>query len=378
MRHARLIATVIAVLAMVAFPTGASAHPGSGIVVDRAGNVYFVRAGQSVVWKRSPDGRVTKLVEADHVRLPHHLTLGRDGTLYMASDFDGRVWRVAADGSLTEQFNTNRITGASTVSVGSWGDPWTIDSVGNVYALAGPNGTALVRITPAGAVTPIARNARFGVLHASTMTLGGDGALYLTDANRVWRVVGDSATPIVARGVPLDGASGIAVAADGSMYVADFRSRRVIRIARDGAVTTPPVLAGINLSYPWGVTIAPDGSVYVLDHLSTGRGVAIWRVRGDVAERLYSAREASVYFAAALVTLIPLVLALRTFERKPRGTFDWFLWTIIAGGGVIAVYWLGRGTLIFSWLRHPVLAFFLFGAWRSWGRRGVPRAATTS
>jgi sugar lactone lactonase YvrE len=369
MRHARIVATTLAVIAIAGFPATARAHPGSGIVVDRAGNVYFVRAGQSVVWKLSPDGRVTKLVEDDIVRLPHHLTLGRDGTLYMASDFDGRIWRVGADGALSEQFNSNRIPGTSTVNVGSWGDPWTIDSAGNVYALSAPGGSAIVRITPNGTVTPIARNTRLGELHASTMTLGGDGALYLTDANRVWRIVGDRATAIAPRGVPLDGASGIAVAADGSMYVADFQSRRVIRIARDGAVTTPPALAGIALSYPWGVTVAPDGSVYVLDHLSGGRGVAIWRVRGDVAERLYSAREASVYLAAALTTLIPLIFALRTFERKPTGTVDWFLWTILAGGCVVVIYWFGRGTVIFSWLRHLILAFFLFSAWRSWRRR---------
>ena len=376
MRQARLIATVIAVIAIV-IPTGASAHPGSGIVVDRAGNVYFVRAGQSIVWKLSPDGRLAKLVEDDIVRLPHHLTLGRDGTLYMASDYDGRVWRIGADGSLAEQFNTNRITGKSNVNVGSWGDPWTIDSTGTVYALDAPNGSAIVRITTEGKVTPLVTDTRIGALHGSSMTLGADGALYLTDANRVWRIVGDSATPIVTRGVPLDAGAGVGVDADGNIFVADYRARRVVRMSRDGAVTTPPALAQLSLSYPWGVTIAPDGSVYVLDHLSNGRGVAVWRVQGDRAERLYSARDASVYLGALLITLLPLLLSIQTVVRKPVRVTDWVVWTVLAGILVVGVYWIGRGSFVFSWLRHFILAVFLFGAWRSWPRSDAKASATT-
>lgn len=310
---------------------------------------------------------MTKFVENDLVRLPHHLALGGDGTLYFASDFDGRIWRVTGEGKLVEQFNTNRITGVSTVNVGSWGDPWTIDSAGNVYALAAPNASAIVRITPEGAVTPLARNARFGQLHLSSMTLGADGALYLTDAHRVWRIVGDSAMPILPRGLSLEGAAGVAVTADGSIYVADSRVGQVIRLSRDGAVTTPLALARLRLSSPWGVTLGPDGSVYVLDH--PPRGVAVWRVNGEVAERLYSAREASVYLTAALLTLVTLLFAAQTAVRTPRNASDWALWTVVAGAVVVGLYWAARGAFGFSWLRHGVLALFAYGAWRSWRRR---------
>ncbi len=358
----------------VVLPMDAGAHPGSGIVVDRAGNVYFVRAGEFVVYRRSPDGKVIKFVEDDIVRLPHHLFLGRDGTLYFASDFDGRVWRVSPDGKLTEHFNTNRIPAPSPVNVGSWGDPWTMDSVGNVYALAAPNGRAIVRISPTGVVTPIATNARFGELHFSSMTFGADGALYLTDANRVWRVVGDSATRIGVRSTPLENGAGVAVDSVGGIYVADYMALRVVRLMRDGSEATPPAIAGLRLSNPWGVTIAPDGSVFVLDHTAGGSGVAIWRVRGDNVERLYFARGARVYTATALIALITLLLALQTVMRVPSRRLDWMLWTIVAGAAIGGLWWLGRNLFLFEWLRHPILALFVFGVVRS-GKRIMSRDA---
>lgn len=358
-------------LALAWTPSPASAHPGAGIVVDRAGNVYFVRAGQSVVWRRSPDGRVTRFVEDDIVRLPHHLALGRDGALYFASDFDGRIWRADSAGRLTEHFNTNRVTGHPKLFVAQWGDPWAIDSIGNVYALAEPNGAAVVRITPSGTLTPLALGAPFGPLHGSSMTVGADGALYLTDETRIWRVLGDSASPIAGAGT-LEHAGGVAVAADGSVYVADFNGRRVVRLSRDGAVTTPPALAQLRLDYPWGVTIAPDGSLYILDHIASGRGVAIWRVEGDRAARLYVARSFSMFVPPMILTLVTLLFAAQTADRKPNGRVDWVVWVAIAGVIVGGAWWIGRSVWIFEWLRHAVLALWLFGAWRSWKRTASP------
>ena len=337
-------------------PGSVFAHPGSGIVVDRAGNVYFVRAGQNVVWKLDAKGSVSKYVEDDIVRLPHHLFLDKAGTLYFASDFDGRIWRVDPNGKLLEHFNSNRIkqrAGNNAIQVGSWGDPWTLDSLGNVYALATPNGTAIVRLSVDGAVTPIGKSARFKELHFSSMTLGPDGALYVTDANRVWRVVGDSATRIESRGRPLEYAGGIAAAWDRATYIADWSARRVVRLGRDGMEGTPPTLAGLSLSQPMGVTVAPDSSVYVLDLPAIG-GVAIWRVHGDTARRVYVERGQAAWAGAAVATIFALLLALQTTVRVPKNRLDWLLWCTMSTAAVFGLWWFGRSLFVFEWLRHPI------------------------
>src|SRR3981081_2161894 len=46
--------------AVVLFPTSIMAHPGSGIVVDKHGEVYFIDTGAGV-WKIDLQGKLTRL-----------------------------------------------------------------------------------------------------------------------------------------------------------------------------------------------------------------------------------------------------------------------------------------------------------------------------
>ena len=84
----------------------AVAHPGSGIVADRAGNVYFVDTG-SGVWKVDPEVRLTRIPgpafhwmaidegnSLAHVTLPYFsrgdatvTRAGTDPSLLLSSDF---------------------------------------------------------------------------------------------------------------------------------------------------------------------------------------------------------------------------------------------------------------------------------------------------
>jgi len=88
-----------------------------------------------------------------------------------------------------------------------------------------------------------------------------------------------------------DGPAGIAVAADGSIYVADSRNHTIRRIAPDGSVSTVagrPGAGGLGgfadgpadkarFSAPAGVAVAPDGALLVAD---TGNH-RIRRISGD-------------------------------------------------------------------------------------------------
>ena len=73
-----------------------------------------------------------------------------------------------------------------------------------------------------------------------------------------------------------DGPAGLAIAADGSLLVADYNNNRIRRVSREGSVTT---IAGTGtfgaadgpspqatFAFPVGLALAGDGSLLVLEH----------------------------------------------------------------------------------------------------------------
>src|SRR5207253_672329 len=79
----------------------------------------------------------------------------------------------------------------------------------------------------------------------------------------------------------------VAVAADGSLYVADSRNARVRRVGPTGTIST--VAGGgssitsrlpgtsLQLQFPTGVAVKSDGTVYIAD----AAGGRVWRLLAD-------------------------------------------------------------------------------------------------
>jgi DNA-binding beta-propeller fold protein YncE len=66
----------------------------------------------------------------------------------------------------------------------------------------------------------------------------------------------------------LNGPKGIAVAPDGSIYVADTGNNRIVHISQDGSLLDTWGSEGSaqgEFNQPWGLTVDPDGYVYVAD-----------------------------------------------------------------------------------------------------------------
>jgi len=128
------------------------------------------------------------------------------------------------------------------------------------------------------------------------ITVAPDGSLYIADAsnNRIRRVsptkiidtvAGDGFFGFGGDGGPAVDASlnvprGVAVAADGSLYIADTANHRLRRVRPDGTIET---VAGTGtqgfsgdggpatqaqLDFPNSVAIGPDGSVYIADNFN--------------------------------------------------------------------------------------------------------------
>jgi len=355
-------------------PTRADAHPGSGIVVGADGAIYFVVYGTNRIMRIAPDGRRAVLVDDERLRLPHHLVVDATGALYSSSDFDGKVWRIGTDGSLTLHFDSavlpRSAPGFRGFAVGLGGDPFTIGPDGALYALGPDDGASIVRIERDGKFRRLAGGAPFGELHFGTMVFGPTGALHVTDRDRVWRIEGDSARALRPRDSALERATGLAFDRDGNLLVADYERRRVIRFAPDGAVNTPRALARLRLTRPVGVAVRGD-TILVLDNPS---GVIVWRVVGESSERLYTERETTARLGLAVVLLVAALFVTHTWTRRPRRWLDWAFWIGATLVVFVGLYGIRSPDPLFVLGRHVLAVGFLAGAW--WSQRALPRRGT--
>jgi len=260
---------IILILATVCLSISVTAHPGSGIAVDRLGQVYFLDTG-SGLWKIDRDGKLTRLSRLQ----PHWLAIdgnNRYGNTPLPTGALGEISRVGDSPTLL--LSTD------------W--PIAIGQDGNLYYQSGRPGNLQIR-----KMTPSGKSSVFRKLpstvkgeplpHISGIVAGPDGSLYYTEDSAIRRITarGRISTAAVVRPL-VNGPSipatdqhpylrGLAVDALGAIYVADTGDARVLKITSRGKVTTL-----LQTESPWsptGVALFGD-DVYVLEFLHTTKDV---------------------------------------------------------------------------------------------------------
>lgn len=140
------------------------------------------------------------------------------------------------------------------------GNP-AVDAEGNIYSTdSGPRGqktpVSVYRITPAGEMYPLVS----GITNATGLALDAEGYLYVSSRldGTVHRVSPEGASSIYAEGMGI--ATGIAFDAAGNLYVGD-RSGTIFKIAKDRQIfvfaTLEPSIAAYHLAF------GLDGTLYV-------------------------------------------------------------------------------------------------------------------
>ncbi|MEB3221934.1 MAG: NHL repeat-containing protein [Candidatus Sericytochromatia bacterium] len=231
----------------------------SGLALAPNGTLYVADTGNHRIRKVTPDGAVTTLAgaaaegyedgagSAARFRSPEGLALALDGTLYVADSGNHRIRAVTRDGVVTTL-------------------------AGSTQGYADGPGAAAKFNTPLG------------------LALAPDGSLYVADSsNHRLRKVGRGGVVSTLAGstggyvdgdvatAKFKGVHGLAVASDGTLYVADYLNQRIRKVAPDGTVTTlagstkgnadgPGAAAQFN--FPAALALAPDGTVYVADALN--------------------------------------------------------------------------------------------------------------
>ena len=239
---------------------------------------------------------------------PVDVAVGEDGRLYIADDYFV-IWRVDPGGVVTVVAGTGEQGYDSTnprdqcdmvptgVAVGLDGTVYFSDTY-NCVRFIDCDGLIQTAAGTAGAFSEGYSGDHGPAIEAAldrplSVAVAFDGSLYIADTgNHAIRHVGPDMmiTTVAGTGHPgfsgdggpatsaqLGKPEGVAVAPDGTVYIADTNNHRVRRIGLDGTITT---LAGTGaegfsgdggpatkaeLRFPSSVTGGPDGSLYITD-----------------------------------------------------------------------------------------------------------------
>ena len=253
--------------------TAAWAHPGSGIVVDRRGQVYFTDTGQGV-WKIDQQGRLSA-----HEGAAYH---------WMAIDHDGLLVRTLSPAFREPSTDIQRVGTDPTLLLSS-DFPLTTGSDGSLYypELGADDLLRVYRLKPAGnrsvlAALPSASDGQ-PLKWLNGMAAGPDGVIYFSENAAIRRITPRGEVSTLASNIVVDdcqsppGASerlgpflrGLDVAPDGSVYVAANGCCALLKIDPQGQAT--PVLRSVSPWSPTGVAIHGE-EVLVLEYLHTAGG----------------------------------------------------------------------------------------------------------
>lgn len=223
----------------------------SGVGVDAAGNVYIADLGNLAIRKIDIHGAVTTFDTG--INGPTGVAADAAGNVYIADNGNSTIIKVTNKGAVSTLAGTQGVRGSKDGSGTSaqFNQPQSVavDSSGNVY-VADAGNNLIRKINVQGVVTTIAGNSAAG---------NQNGVGTAASFNRP---------------------TGVAVDADGNIYVADSNNNLIRKIATDGKVTT---LAGTGIAgnldgttavatfnNPQGVAVDLVGRIVVAD---TGNGL---------------------------------------------------------------------------------------------------------
>lgn len=265
-RSCRRLALALAAACLLSTP--AEAHPGSGIVVDRLGQIYFVDTG-SGLWKIGAHSKLNRVPGTAF----HWMTIDTDNRFGKVRLPSGPGWEIAR-----ARANPTLLL-ASDFSIAMGRD-------GNLYypVLEPGSGLHILRLAPSGQTSVLAslrtEKAKEPLRWINGLAAAPDGSLYYTENNAIGRITASGRVSTVAAGIVLASCAsipgveastrpylrGLDVDARGTVYVAASGCGSVLRVAPNGKAATL-----VQLQSPWSPTgVALSGrDLYVLEYLHT-------------------------------------------------------------------------------------------------------------
>jgi len=264
-----------------------------GVFVDKAGNIFIGDQNNLVIREVTPDGNI-KTIAGNHtagytgdggaatsaeLNKPLGVTLDSGGTVYFSDSGNqvirkftvgGNISTVAGSYTIASQNGNGAVGGwqpDNGVAANAWlNTPFAVaaDSSGNVYIadtlnhiIRKVNGTSISTI--AGQATQSGSNDTGNALQAHLnsprgIALDANGNIYIADTNnnKVLKLSGGALTTVAGIGgagafsgdggpanlAQLNGPRGVAVDSAGNVYIADYTNQRIRMVSPTGVITT--------------------------------------------------------------------------------------------------------------------------------------------
>ncbi|HEX5890783.1 MAG TPA: NHL repeat-containing protein [Pyrinomonadaceae bacterium] len=223
---------------------------------------------------------------------PFGIAIADDGTIYVADAGESnRIRKITGEGIVTTFAGSNEGFADGTGAAAAFNTPsaLAIDTNGNLY-VADTGNNRIRKVTPQGDVSTIAGDGTAGYVDGPAaqarfngpigIAVAANGNVFVADSynDRIRMISPDGQVSTVAgAGTPgyadgdrnnslFDTPCGVIATADGSLIVADTGNDRLRKIAPDGNVSTLPVnINGEEISNPIGLALTHDNFLYVTE-----------------------------------------------------------------------------------------------------------------
>jgi serine/threonine protein kinase, bacterial len=283
------------------------------VAVAANGTVYVADTNNNLIRQITPAGVVSTLAGSGSqgsangtglvasFNLPYGVAVAANGTIYVADRNNHLIRQITPAGVVSTLAGSGSQGSANgTGSAASFNSPCgvAVAANGTVY-VADTNNNLIRQITPAGVVSTLAGSGSTGSANGTGsaasfnvpfgVAVAANGTVYVADTfnNRIRQITPAGVVSTLAGSGSYGNANGtglaasfntpcgVAVAANGTVYVADTNNNLIRQITPAGVVST---LAGsgsysndnavgtsASFSAPGGVAVTADGTVYVAD-----------------------------------------------------------------------------------------------------------------